>query len=378
MKRGLSMGDLSTSAPVDADSDPQCFTQVSTRSKKARKNARGQAKSSKAANNQLSSTAGDAVCPVTDSQPQIEALENEVESLRATVRSLESKLDRVLSFLGLNSTESIELSTTSYATAAASIVSSDITQPVPDTGVNHSSARHSERVQPATLKDVVLNAIHRDSKTRENRAKSIVISGLEVQSGLSDVNNVMQLFSNEFNFQPKIVYCKRLGSSRIGHIQPVLVAFTTQHDASWFIANARQLRQSHQQQVREKVFINANLTKVQSREAYERRCLRRAAATSQASDTAGSSEGGDRSAGVVLNVNNTRHADDADDGQRPTTSLSATCKSFIPSSVGTTPTTAAVSATATSLDGTSTSSSGDASESSSTGHGGTLADGRHR
>ena len=268
MKRGMSTGDLCTSAPIDADSDSQCFTQVSTRSKKkARKSTQAQAKSSKTADRLLSSTAGDAVCSVTDSQSKIVMLENEVDLLKATVRSLESKLERVLSFLGLNSTEPTdELSKSTHTTAASSLVSSGITQLVPDVDANHNSIQRDEHAQPATLKDVVLNAIQRDSRTREC-AKSIVVSGLEVQSGLSDVNNVMQLFSNEFNFQPKIIYCKRLGSSRNGHTQPLLVAFTSQHDASWFIANARQLRQSHQQQVREKVFINANLTKAQSREA---------------------------------------------------------------------------------------------------------------
>ena len=203
MKRGMSTGDLSTSAPIDADSDSQCFTQVSTRSKKkARKSTQAQAKSSKTADRLLSSTAADAVCSVTDSQSKIVMLENEVDLLKATVRSLESKLERVLSFLGLNSTEPIdELSKSTYTTAASSLVSSGITQLVPDVDANHNSIQRDEHAQPATLKDVVLNAIQRDSRTRENRAKSIVVSGLEVQSGLSDVNNVMQLFSNEFNFQ---------------------------------------------------------------------------------------------------------------------------------------------------------------------------------
>jgi len=81
MKRGMSTGDLSTSTLVDADSDSQCLTQVSTRSKKARKNTRAQVKSSKPNVHLLSSSAGVAVCSVTDSQPKIELLENEVKSL---------------------------------------------------------------------------------------------------------------------------------------------------------------------------------------------------------------------------------------------------------------------------------------------------------
>ena len=94
--------------------------------------------------------------------------------------------------------------------------------------------------------------------------------------------------------------------------------------------------------MREKVFIDANLTKVQSREAYERRCRRRAAMASQVPNAASASEGGDRSVGVASDVNNIRHADD---GHQPTTvTLSANCKWFTPSSVGTTSATAAVAA----------------------------------
>ena len=83
MKRGMSTGDLSASTLIDADSDSQCLTQVSTRSKKARKNTRAQVKLSKPTDHLLSSTVGAAVCSATDSQPKIEMLENEVKLLKA-------------------------------------------------------------------------------------------------------------------------------------------------------------------------------------------------------------------------------------------------------------------------------------------------------
>ena len=54
MKRGLSTGDLSTSTHVDADSDLQNLTQANTGPKKAKKNTRAQAKSSKAVDCPLS------------------------------------------------------------------------------------------------------------------------------------------------------------------------------------------------------------------------------------------------------------------------------------------------------------------------------------
>ena len=77
------------------------------------------------------------------------------------------------------------------------------------------------------------------------------------------------------------------------------------------------------------IIIIINLTKVQSREAYEHRCRRRAAMASQVPNAASASEGGCRSVGgVASDVNNIRHADH---GQQPTTvTLSANCKSFTP------------------------------------------------
>ena len=126
-----------------------------------------------------------------------------------------------------------------------------------------------------SLTEVVLDTIYRDAKERERRRKNVVVSGLETISGVSDLERVQQLFHAEFNFVPDIAFCKRLGAPTDGRIQPLLVALTFSEDSAWLVANATILRRSANQNVRKQVFINAFLSRAETRAAYEARCKRR-------------------------------------------------------------------------------------------------------
>ena len=89
------------------------------------------------------------------------------------------------------------------------------------------------------------------------------------------------LFSADFGEQPNIVHSRRLGnpSSTTGQKpRPLLVSFDNSHTAEHFVANAKVLRNSTNVVVRDRVYINKDLTKAQSQAAYELRCKRRAAA----------------------------------------------------------------------------------------------------
>lgn len=112
----------------------------------------------------------------------------------------------------------------------------------------------------------------------QRRAKTIIVSGLEATSGLSDQDAAAKLLRVELEARPQIVFCKRLGRPAEGHVQPLLVALSKVEDAAWIVANAKQLRDSRVRAIRDNVYINANLTKEQSQEAYQQRCKRRAAA----------------------------------------------------------------------------------------------------
>ena len=102
------------------------------------------------------------------------------------------------------------------------------------------------------------------------------VSQSEIRNDCADKENLSLLISEEFNTQPRINYCKRIGQNVVGRPQLLLVAFATSEDASWLIANAKQLRSSTRQWVRDTVYINANLTKEESKKAYQQRSRRRA------------------------------------------------------------------------------------------------------
>ena len=91
----------------------------------------------------------------------------------------------------------------------------------------------------------------------------------------SDKQNITHLISEEFDMQPNITYCKRLGEASFGRIRPLLVALSSAEEAAWIVSNAKWLRRSHDHNVSQNVFINANRTKEESRVAYEQRCRRR-------------------------------------------------------------------------------------------------------
>ena len=137
-----------------------------------------------------------------------------------------------------------------------------------------------------SLKDMVLNTIHRDALEREKRRKNVIVSGLDAMSEISDdAERVQELFRAEFDFEPDITFCKRLGQSFEGRTQPLLVALGSAEDSSWLIANASRLRQSRSTYVRERVFINAFLSRPEAHAAYEARCRRRAARAENSNGT---------------------------------------------------------------------------------------------
>ena len=138
-----------------------------------------------------------------------------------------------------------------------------------------------------TTKNIVQTAIHEESKLKARREKTFIISGLETQAGDTDMEAVSKLLRLELDTQPDINYCKRLGQRTEGRVQPLLVGLSKQEDAAWIIANARQLRNSGVRGIREQVYINANLTKQQARDAYEQRCKRRSTNRRSSDHTSG-------------------------------------------------------------------------------------------
>ena len=145
-------------------------------------------------------------------------------------------------------------------------------------GTSGSNTQKPPQHAECNLKYMLRQTIQEENKMKTRKAKTIIVSGLGATSGLDDKDAVAKLLRVELDARPQIVYCKRLGQPTQGRVRPLLVAMSRAEDAAWIISNAKQLRNSRVRAIRDSVYINANLSKEQSRDAYEQRCKRRTTA----------------------------------------------------------------------------------------------------
>jgi hypothetical protein len=127
----------------------------------------------------------------------------------------------------------------------------------------------------SAIKESVVTAVYIDNKVKDQRSSSIVVSGIKQDSTTTDKLSITTLFTQHLNISPDIVSTKRLGKPIQGKIQPVLVTFHHPEQAQEFIVNAKKLRLSEDQYVRNNVYINQYLTKAESLANFELRVKRR-------------------------------------------------------------------------------------------------------
>jgi hypothetical protein len=110
--------------------------------------------------------------------------------------------------------------------------------------VNPSEIQHTGKPTNTNgnLREVILDAIYKDSAEREKRAKSLVISGIRSSVEEDDEASIRRLFSVEFKFNPGDFKCFRLGRHYPDYIRPLLVTLPSKDDAGWLLANSGQLR----------------------------------------------------------------------------------------------------------------------------------------
>ena len=211
-----------------------------------------------------------------------------IRLLERTVQELSMQLKVVTDFLGMSPLSAVSAKQADpVPVEAGRLVGPDRTADTEtdiETDIVPTQRPQKQTRKPAanpvqkSLRDVVLDAIHRDVIIRQRRAKTFVIYGLETLSITSDRDSVRQLLRKEFDFDPVIVYCKRLGQPMDGRVQPLLVAMDSAQDVAWLTANAKQLRKSSDVNTRRHVYINAYRTREEARGDYEQRCRRRMAA----------------------------------------------------------------------------------------------------
>ena len=286
MKRVLSTGDIaSVNAAVADDDNDGVFTQI--RSRKNRKKSKNitadvnrsqQPSRAKAVGlNLSSSTTQEHDVGQDASQSELSKV---VQELRETVNTqqiiidkLKCRLDFVLSYLDIDVTQ--PSSDVSIADASGTAATSTETYATAVTAPASVAATTDDRYRPTNFRDAVVSAVYTNQRVSESRANSVIVTGLDPQSDHTDAELFKDLCESEFDIITTVKYCKRLGSTDTGRIQPLMVILPTVLQANEILSCAKKLRKSRVEAVRNSVYINRNLTKIEARMAYEERCRRR-------------------------------------------------------------------------------------------------------
>ena len=178
-----------------------------------------------------------------------------------------------------------------------------------------------------TLDEAVLAAVCNHQIELERLSKSLIISGLPTHLSRPDMEVFIDICQGELGLTPDIKSCRRVGQKRDDRPQPLLVVLGGSDQAYQLLSGAKFLRRSSNPVVRDNIYINRNMTRAESRAAYDDRCRRRQAAAGRdirrhhqstgslplssllsAAAAAVPAVAVDRSAGAVTNVTAVVHA----------------------------------------------------------------------
>lgn len=222
---------------------------------------------------QLQSTAGCSQCS---------SLQLEVSRLNAVAAELHNKVKFLMSYLGIDDgAQNMGASVT--AVPISTIAGASMTDHASNTGEIRRPAALSTQ-----LRQAVVSAVYGDLRAKSGRANNLVIVGLPPSATITDQTAVCELISKELHIVADIKNCRRIGKHTATRPQHVLVTLGSTVQASTVLRDAKLLRQSSNEYVATKVFINPDLTRAEAIAAYEERCRRRQRTSQQHSDvTAG-------------------------------------------------------------------------------------------
>jgi hypothetical protein len=224
-----------------------------------------------------------------DAVDEISALRQTISTQQSAIAKLQTQLAYVLSYLGVEDTDiSIEAddeaSRSSYdgTLDKPGMSSNELPNSVTLSGAGRDQETWSQVVsrkrrphRTDTFQQSIVAAVYMDQTIKKRRENSLIVSGLASSSNTTDAEQFTDLCTREFNVRPDIIHTKRLGRLQTGRIQPLLVHLKQADQTNKLIKSAKQLRHSTDQEVREKVYINPNLTKAEAVAAYQIRTQRR-------------------------------------------------------------------------------------------------------
>ena len=283
LKRGHSVGDLSSSQTADFSNVPSTSGE-STSGEQVRKKAKRTTRSTvtNVNANATSDPSSGAVSEVDALRQQVSGLTTTVQQQASKIALLEQRLNDVLAAFGIAVPAVAAaplipggpiVAEQSSSSAAAAAVRSGPSTP----GVGLPSSQPSAKTV-RTIHESLVAAVYIDKAASERRAASFIVSGLAPSTTSSDADVVTALCEDEIGIRPVIKSTKRLGRPTAGKVQPVLVQLNNSDSAKHIVSQAKRLRQSSNLSTRNNVYINANLTKAEAMAAYAMRCNRRQAA----------------------------------------------------------------------------------------------------
>ena len=127
---------------------------------------------------------------------------------------------------------------------------------------------------PATslTQPLTVNYVAHELKLRTSKESNIIISGISPPStSVSDAQLVTNLLADELNVTTMVTHCLRLGKPNVGHPQLIFATLAHATDATKVIRLAKSLRNSRNDEVKNNVHINPDLTREQRSIQYNLR-----------------------------------------------------------------------------------------------------------
>jgi len=203
---------------------------------------------------------------LTPISSHVHSLQKEMENIKAAVEQLSSSIS-VLAHSNIHESQD-----SSVDTESSSSVSDDDGQDnfVPSSAATKKRQKKTERndrrrqsrdamkqsqSQPSVVevsRDVVAS-MYVDIDLKQRRARNVVMSGVPYSN--DDFTYVTNLLAEEFNWHYiPTTSCRRIGRQIDTRVQPLLVTLECRDDASYLVANARQLSKSLDPDVRHNVY----------------------------------------------------------------------------------------------------------------------------
>lgn len=120
----------------------------------------------------------------------------------------------------------------------------------------------------------IVRVVNKTVKDNQQRNRNVIVSGLAERDGSDDRDFFSAFCEEHLNMKPRITYhngTRRLGKVVADKPRRLLVRLESEAAAAELLSNARYLRKSHDDYVASSIYVNPDLSKEESKLAYERR-----------------------------------------------------------------------------------------------------------